>query len=158
MPKVRDLVASRGRIFASLLSGLAVVFVLLGVMLLITWEVHLFRATTQDMDFTGLVCGTPLNNPGWQRNEPCDGAVSRQLAGAVILLGVGVALAVAVILGDRDRRRPGTRPQTFVEAGLAHVRSQLKNALRPRGRDKPLNDDWWLGADGKWYPPQARRQ
>lgn len=118
MPKMRDLVASRRRIFASLVSGLAVVFVVLGVMLLTTWEVHLFRATTQDMDFTGLECGTPLNNPGWQRNEPCDGAVSRQLAGAVVLLLVGAALAVAVILGHRDRRRPGSRPQTLVEAGL----------------------------------------
>ncbi len=158
MPKMRDLVASRGRIFAGLLSGLAVVFVLLGVMLLTTWEVHLFRATTQDMDFTGLDCGTPLNNPGWQREEPCDGAVSRQFAGAVMLLVVGAGIAVAVILGHADRRRPGRRPRTFVEAGLAYLRSQLKMGDRPWGRDKPPNGDWWLGADGKWYPPQARRK
>ena len=158
MPKMRDRVASRGKLFASLLSGLAVVFVFLGVMLLTTWEVHLFRATTQDMDFTGLECGTPLNHPEWQRNEPCDGAVSRQLAGAVMFLLVGAALAVAVILGHGDRRRPGSRPQTLVEAGVAHVRCQLKMGDRPRGRDEPPNGDWWLGADGKWHPPQAPRQ
>jgi drug/metabolite transporter (DMT)-like permease len=137
MPKVRELVASRGRIIASLLGGLAVVFVFLGVMLLTTWEVNLFRATIQDTDFTGLECGTPLNNPGWQRNEPCDGAVSRQLAGAVMLLVVGAALAVAVILGRRDRRRPGRRPQTFSEAGLAYVRDRFKMGDSPRGRDGP---------------------
>ena len=158
MPKMRDLVASRGRIFASLLGGLAVGFVLLGVMLLTTWEVHLFRATTQDMDFTGLECGTPLNNAGWHTGEPCHGAMTRQLAGAATLLLMGVVLAVAVILGRGDRRRPGSRPQTFVEAGLAYVRSRLKMGDRPRGRDEPPNGDWWVGADGKWYPPQAPRQ
>ena len=158
MPKMRDLVARRGRVFSSLLSGLAVVSVLLGVILLTTWEAHLFRATTQDMDFTGLECGTPLNNPGWQTGEPCHGAMNRQFGGAVVLLLVGAALAVAVILGHRDRRRPGNRPQTLVEAGLAYVRSRLKMGATPQGRDEPLNDDWWLGADGKWYPPQALKQ
>ena len=69
-----------------------------------TTEIHLFRATTQDMDFTGLVCGTPLDHPDWRRGHPCDGAMNRQfVVGAVIGLG-GVLVMVASVVFAISRR------------------------------------------------------
>lgn len=68
--------------------GLVVLFV--GVMLMTNWEVEQFRATTFDRDFTGLVCGVPLSNPGWQTGSPCHGAVNRQTGFALMLTGVGL--------------------------------------------------------------------
>ena len=81
-----------------------VALVVLGVVLL-TFEVSVFRWTTQDHDFPGLTCGTPLDHPGWKRGEPCDGAVSRQtaVAGLVLLQGVGAGV-VSVILLVQSRR------------------------------------------------------
>jgi hypothetical protein len=72
-----------------------------------TNEIHIFRATTQDMDFTGLVCGTPLDHPGWPRGHPCDGAMSRQFAvGATTALwGVGLMAASAVFAINRRSKR-----------------------------------------------------
>ena len=63
-----------------------------------TNEIHLFRATTQDMDFTGLVCGTPLDHPDWRRGQPCDGAMNRQfgVGAGIALWGVGMMAASAV--------------------------------------------------------------
>ena len=75
--------------------GLAIVFV--GFMVLTTWEVRLFRATSANRDFSGSVCGTPLDNPGWVVGSPCHGAVNRQLAGSVMLLFVGVSLIAVSI-------------------------------------------------------------
>jgi hypothetical protein len=72
-----------------------------------TTEIHLFRATTQDMDFTGLVCGTPLDHPDWQRGHPCDGAMNRQfvVGAGIALWGVGVMVASAVLAIDRRSKR-----------------------------------------------------
>ena len=79
----------------------------LGVLLL-TQEVTLFRFTTQDHDFTGLTCGTPLDNPGWEVGSPCDGAVSRQtvVAGTIVLTGVGTLITGAILLIGQVRARP----------------------------------------------------
>ena len=79
---------------------------LLAFVVMIT-EIHLFRATTQDMDFTGLVCGTPLDHPEWQRGHPCDGAMSRQfVVGAGIALeGVGLMVASVVLAISRRTKR-----------------------------------------------------
>lgn len=65
-----------------------------------TNEIMLFRATTQDMDFTGLVCGTPLDHPDWPRGHPCDGAMNRQfVVGALTALwGVGL-IAASIVTG-----------------------------------------------------------
>ncbi len=76
------------QLLVGLTIGLVVLFV--GVMLLTTWEVEQFRATTFDRDFTGLVCGVPLNNPGWQTGSPCHGAVNRQTGFALMVTGVGL--------------------------------------------------------------------
>jgi len=92
--------------FAALLLGLAAIG--LAVVMLTTWEIDLFKATTQDMDFTGLVCGTPLDHPNWARGEPCDGAVNRQLAvsGLILLSGLTLVAAstVLVVRGRRAKR------------------------------------------------------
>ena len=91
--------------FAALLMGLAAIG--LATAMLTTWEVDLFKATTQDMDFTGLVCGTPLNHPDWARGEPCDGAVNRQLAvsGLILLSGLTLVAASTVLFAwERGRR------------------------------------------------------
>ena len=79
-----------------LVVGLAVGTAMLftGVMLLSYWEVEQFRATTFDRDFTGLVCGVPLDNPGWETGSPCHGAVNRQTGVGAILTGVGLVVVV----------------------------------------------------------------
>jgi hypothetical protein len=76
-----------------------------------TTEIHLFRATTQDMDFTGLVCGTPLDHPDWQRGHPCDGAMSRQfvVGAGIALWGVGVMAALVVFGIIRLSKRSGAK-------------------------------------------------
>jgi hypothetical protein len=81
--------------------------VLLLAFVVMTTEIHLFRATTQDMDFTGLVCGNPLDHPDWQRGHPCDGAMSRQFAvgAATALWGVGLMAASAVFAISRRSKR-----------------------------------------------------
>ena len=72
-----------------------------------TTEIHLFRATTQDMDFTGLVCGTPLDHPDWQRGHPCDGAMNRQfvVGAGIALQGVGALVASVVFAISRRSKR-----------------------------------------------------
>ena len=76
-----------------------------------TNEIHLFRATTQDMDFTGLVCGTPLDHPDWRRGHPCDGAMNRQfVVGAGIALhGVGILVASVVLAIVRRSERSAAK-------------------------------------------------
>jgi hypothetical protein len=77
-------------VIAGIALGTLVLFLAFVVM---TTEIHLFRATTQDMDFTGLVCGTPLDHPDWHTGHPCDGAMNRQF-----VVGAGTALwGVALI-------------------------------------------------------------
>ena len=79
----------------------------LGVLLLTTWEASYFRLTTFDHDFTGLTCGTPLDNPGWPTGSPCHGAVNRQ-TGAALLLTLSGATALVVAIGlaaIKTRRR-----------------------------------------------------
>lgn len=94
----------------------------LAFIVLTTWEVHLFRATF-GKDFTGAVCGTPLDNPGWTVGSPCHGAVNRQLAGTVALMAVGVTLIARSVksgLANRDRateERRGTHMR-FESRGL----------------------------------------
>ena len=80
-----------------------------------TTEIHLFRATTQDMDFTGLVCGTPLDHPDWQRGHPCDGAMNRQfgVGAGIALWGVGVMVASVVFVISRRSKRSAERSQTI---------------------------------------------
>ncbi len=72
-----------------------------------TTEIHLFRATTQDMDFTGLVCGTPLDHPDWRRGHPCDGAMNRQfvVGAGIALWGVVVIVASVVFAINRLSKR-----------------------------------------------------
>ena len=76
-----------------------------------TTEIHLFRATTQDMDFTGLVCGTPLDHPDWQRGHPCDGTMNRQFAvgAAIALWGVGLMATSAVFAINRRSKRSAAK-------------------------------------------------
>ena len=83
---------------AYVMAAAGIALVALSVVLL-TVEVSLFRWTTQDQDFTGLTCGTPLDHPSWNRGEPCDGAVNRQTAVAAVVLFSGLgAIAGSVIL------------------------------------------------------------
>ncbi len=90
-----------------LVVAVGVIALALGVLLL-THEVTLFRFTTQDHDFTGLTCGTPLDNPGWEVGSPCDGAVSRQriVAGTIVLTGVGTLIAGVILLVVHVRAKP----------------------------------------------------
>ena len=76
-----------------------------------TNEIHLFRATTQDMDFTGLVCGTPLDHPDWPRGHPCDGTMNRQFAvgGMTAVWGVGLIAASAVLAINRRSKRSAAK-------------------------------------------------
>lgn len=90
-----------------LLAVLGVLLVMIGIGLMTAWEIELFRATTFDRDFTGLVCGTPLDNPGWATGSPCHGAVSRQTGIAVIVVSLGILAIVASIVlafAEQDRR------------------------------------------------------
>jgi hypothetical protein len=79
--------------------------VLIGVgVLLLTVEVSLFRATTQDFDFTGLTCGTPLDHPSWKTGEPCHGAVNRQTGATLLALLAGLSLvSVSTVMLLRER-------------------------------------------------------
>ena len=77
---------------------LGVLLVVVGIALLSSWEVEAFRATTFDRDFTGLVCGTPLDNPGWVTGSPCHGAMNRQTAFAVMVSTLGITAVVASIV------------------------------------------------------------
>jgi hypothetical protein len=89
------------------IAGIALgILALLLAFVVMTTEIHLFRATTQDMDFTGLVCGTPLDHPDWQRGHPCDGAMSRQfvVGAGIALWGIGV-LAASVVFGISRRSK-----------------------------------------------------
>ncbi len=76
-----------------------------------TTEIHLFRATTQDMDFTGLVCGTPLDHPEWQRGHPCDGAMNRQfvVGAGTALHGVGILVTSIVFATVRRSERSAAK-------------------------------------------------
>jgi hypothetical protein len=78
---------------------------------MMTNEIHLFRATTQDMDFTGLVCGTPLDHSDWPRGHPCDGAMNRQFVVGTMtaVWGVGLIAASAVFAIGRRSERPATQ-------------------------------------------------
>ena len=85
--------------------------VVLGLAVLTVWELTFFRITTFDHDFTGLVCGSPWNNPGWETGTPCHGAVNRQTGFGLLVLGVGViaTLAASAELVGRFRRLRGDR-------------------------------------------------
>lgn len=72
-----------------------VTLIVLGLGVLTSWEIEALRATTLDRDFTGLVCGSPLNNPGWHTGTPCHGAVNRQTAFGLVILGLGATSIVA---------------------------------------------------------------
>ena len=76
-----------------------------------TTKIHLFRATSQAMDFTGLVCGTPLDHPDWQRGHPCDGTMNRQFAAgaAIALWGVGLMAASVVFAINRSSKRSAAK-------------------------------------------------
>ena len=90
-----------------MIAGIALgILALLLAFVVMTTEIHLFRATTQDMDFTGLVCGTPLDHPDWQRGHPCDGAMNRQfvVGAGIALWGIGV-LAASVVFGISRRSK-----------------------------------------------------
>jgi hypothetical protein len=92
-----------------LLALAGVMLLLLGVALMTVWEIEFFRATTFDRDFTGLVCGTPLDNPGWATGSPCHGAVNRQTGVAIVVtfLGIGAIIA-SIVLAVADRRNEVT--------------------------------------------------
>lgn len=94
----------------SYLLALAGVFlVVLGVALMTVWEIEFFRATTFDRDFTGLVCGTPLENPGWATGTPCHGAVNRQTGGSIVVTFLGIGAVVAsIVLAVADRHKEAT--------------------------------------------------
>lgn len=79
----------------SVLFGLTLIVLGLGV--LTSWEIEAFRATTLDRDFTGLECGTPLNNPGWNTGTPCHGAVNRQTGFGLVVLGLGVTNVIGTL-------------------------------------------------------------
>ena len=99
--------ALTGRI--PLLVGIGATLLVVGVGLLTTWEFEVFRATTFDRDFTGLVCGAPLDNPGWTTGSPCHGAVNRQTGFAMIVTTLGIATIVASLVSTatwRRQRRP----------------------------------------------------
>lgn len=83
---------------------------LAGVVLLTSWEVELFHATTFDRDFTGLVCGVPLDNPGWETGSPCHGAVNRQTGFGLMLSSVGLVMVTGVIAMAVGQFRPTSRP------------------------------------------------
>ena len=93
------------------LAVIGLFLVIIGIALMTTWEVQLFRATTFDRDFTGLVCGTPLDNPGWVTGSPCHGAVNRQAGIAVIVTWLGIAgIGASIVLAVMARRhRPTLR-------------------------------------------------
>jgi hypothetical protein len=90
-----------------LLAVTGVLLVVVGLGLMTVWEVELFRATTFDRDFAGLVCGTPLDNPGWPTGSPCHGAVNRQTGASFVITSVGVAAVVGSILLAAATRRHG---------------------------------------------------
>lgn len=69
----------------------------LGVLMLVSWEIPLFRATTFDRDVAGTRCGTPLDNPGWRVGTACHGAVNRQTAAAWVTLIAGLACIVVAV-------------------------------------------------------------
>jgi hypothetical protein len=87
-----------------------------GVVLLTTWEVPLFRLTTFAHDFSGLACGTPLDNPGWVTGSPCHGALNRQTGVAWLLTLNGLAALTAgtvTLARMRAMRSPDPEPATF---------------------------------------------
>lgn len=95
------------RLIGALLVGLTLT--VLGLAILTTWEIEAFRATTLDRDFTGLTCGSPFNNPGWDTGTPCHGAVNRQTAFGLVVLGLGVISntgTLAYIIREKLWRNP----------------------------------------------------
>lgn len=78
---------------------------LVGWLLLTTWEPVFFGLNTFDHDVTGLQCGTPLSNPGWETGSPCHGAVNRQLGVGVMFLLAGLATTAMVVAVAVKRRR-----------------------------------------------------
>lgn len=77
-----------------------------GFLVMTTWEIGWVRTTTFDRDFTGLVCGVPFDNPGWETGSPCHGAVNRQTALGVLLIGLGVSLTASGTWIGLQMRRP----------------------------------------------------
>ena len=92
-----------------LLALAGVFLVALGIASMAVWEIEFFRATTLDRDFTGLVCGTPLDNPGWATGSPCHGAVNRQTGVSILVtfLGIGAIIA-SIVLAVAHRRHEST--------------------------------------------------
>jgi hypothetical protein len=86
-----------------------------GVLMLVSWEIPLFRATTFERDFAGARCGTPLDNPGWRVGSACHGAVNRQTAVAWVILIAGLACIVVAVSGAHQRPRRDARRGVVAE-------------------------------------------
>jgi len=100
-----------------MLVGLAGIGLLsLGLLMLFELEISLFRSTTFDRDFTGAVCGTPLDNPGWTTGSPCHGAVNRQTGAGWLTVITGLSCLVVAARLAVQRRRETARPS--IDTGL----------------------------------------
>lgn len=97
---------TQGSASAVMAAMLGLLILSVGLLVLTTWEIEVFRATTADRDFTGLVCGTPLDNPGWETGSPCHGAVNRQTAAGVVLVAIGLSISVGAVVRGLSRTRP----------------------------------------------------
>ena len=99
----------RRLVFVMAAAGVA--FLVVGTLLL-NVEVSVFRWTTQDHDFSGLTCGSPLDHPAWERGQPCDGAVNRQtaVAAVAVLTGIGALVGAAILLVASRRPAPTDGP------------------------------------------------
>jgi hypothetical protein len=95
-PRTQAMAAERGRrSLVAIGMPLGLFLLIVGVVLLTTWEVELFRASTFGHDFSGLVCGVPLDNPGWETGSPCHGALNRQAGVGVMLTANGLVMTIA---------------------------------------------------------------
>lgn len=100
---------SRYRALWALIALAGSACLVLGVVMLLSWEISLFRATTFDRDFAGARCGTPLDNPGWRVGSACHGAVNRQTGAAWVILIAGLSCMVAAVSGAHQRPRRDAR-------------------------------------------------
>lgn len=103
-------IRARSRNFGLVLLGLVGMGCLVvGVLMLVSWEVSFFRVTTIDREFGGVACGVPLDNPGWRVGSPCHGAVNRQTGGALMILALGFACLVVAAGWAHQLRRVAVR-------------------------------------------------
>jgi len=93
-----------------LLGCAGIVLLSLGLLMLVKWEISLFRYTTFDHDFAGAVCGTPLDNPGWPTGSPCHGAVNRQTGAGWVAVMAGLSCLVVATSLAVHRHRVFSRP------------------------------------------------